>query len=209
MSTEIDPALADALPMDDPLRGELGLSMADEDPLRDRLRDLDLPEPGQLAPPLPPAIGGPSWRVSALAAAVTLAAGLVLGWLVFAPSPTPEPEPRADSADSADTPRVLALRFWHDTCPACREIGPRYDTVSSEFATGSILFVTFDMTTGESRQQAKLLASALGLADLYEDRFGDTGYVLLVDVETREVLGELTTADSLASMRRRLAAAVE
>lgn len=222
-----------ALPSDDPLRRLLaeqtsGLDMdemarLDDEAalLQDRLAQVEVPElESRLL-----AIGRPRSSdrrplvlVLALAAALALAFGLgawfgrglaspaaIPGLLVAAPPETPAAPP-----SPIEGPRVIAVKFWHVTCPACKTLDPRYaDVIDNSgpegreeyFDDSEVLFVTLDMSTALSRQQAALLASALGVRDVYDEVFGSSGFVVLFDARTKQRLGRLTAVQETNEMR--------
>ena len=138
----------------------------------------------------------------AAAAAVLL---VVLGAIVWTRADEP---PAPTAVASTETPRLIAVKFWHATCPACAEIAPRYAGVQDVFVDEPVLFVTFDMSTEASRAQSRLLADALGLGELYDDEFGATGFVVLVDAATRREIGRLTHKQRASEMERELASAL-
>ena len=59
----------------------------------------------------------------------------------------------------------------------------------------------FDMSTDETRAQSQMLAETLGIGDLYRDNYGVTGFVVLVDAESRREVGRLTTQHDQGAMR--------
>ena len=110
------------------------------------------------------------------AAAVLLAAGGAIALRVSRP----------------EEPRVVAVKFWHEQCPGCRKLDPTYTSVMEQMRDEPVVFLTFDMSSERSRARSAAVAEALGLRDLYEDRMGMFGFVVLVDRETHALLGEIT-----------------
>jgi thiol-disulfide isomerase/thioredoxin len=208
-----------ALPADDPLHRaleaseldlDLDLAAKDEENARlsDALTGLPVPDLGPILSEIPdrearnPATRWKWATVASMAAAATFAAL----WLWPTKTPAPSPDP---VAEPAQTPAALmAVKFWHQTCPACREIDPRYAEIRREFADRPVLFVTFDMSTERSRAQSKMLAERLGIEDLYEENFGATGYVVLVDTQTRREVDRLTAGQDTETMREKLASSL-
>lgn len=210
-----------SLPADDPLRALLG----DVDPLADEsstrlrmaLRDVAVPE---LAARLLAIPGAPArrrllpWLAIAAALVLAFALGNLLG-RPAAPSPVVElataPPPTDTPSQSATVqgPRVIAVKLWHEHCPACKELDPRYADVVERFDESEVLFVTFDMSTALSRNQAALLASSLGVRDVYDEVFGSSGFVMLFDAQTKRRLGNLSAdqarEEMAASIREALA----
>ncbi|HWB74357.1 MAG TPA: hypothetical protein VG755_05365 [Nannocystaceae bacterium] len=201
-----------ALPPDDPLRRELARCVhalpvdaqaeldAETAALQRALGHVDVP-PIQVQRPRARTRIVP---LVAIAAALLLA--FALGRLTTAPpeptAPIATAEPADDPAQTREGPRVIAVKWWHVTCPACKELDPRYADVMASFDESEVLFVTLDMSTALSRQQSALMASALGIRDFYDDVFGSSGFVVLFDATTKRELGKLSATQQNDEMKR-------
>lgn len=97
-----------------------------------------------------------------------------------------EPAPRA-----AEAPKVLALALYADWCPACKTLKPKMEEAMKSFSGQPVLMVRLDQTQKDSRQ-AEYMLHALGLADLWKNHGGKTGYVLLVNAETKKIVGNIS-----------------
>ncbi len=207
-----------ALPADDPLRRALAdetlapelleamaLADAQEAALRAALADVPIPalEDRLLAipqrPRLRPAIG-----VVAVAAAIVLAfaIGHRVGRSEAAPmtlTPGPLAAPALEPARS--TPDVVAIKVWHPACPLCKSLDPRYARVVDDFDDGSVLFMTFDLSTEASRRQAEMLVAALGVQELFDDPLAYLGSVVLIDAETKTPIGRVTAKQGEDEMK--------
>jgi thiol-disulfide isomerase/thioredoxin len=191
--------LVRALEREDGEQAHFARGAADAERLRAALADVEVPvlEPALLA--LPDRDGLRSTRAWKLATLVAIAAAAVFAGLWLA---GPEPRPAAPGAvePAAAGAELVAVKFWHRTCPACREIDPRYGEVQRRLEGQPLLFVTFDMSTEESRRQSEMLADRLGLGDHYRENFGSSGFVILVDPKTGREVGRLTTRDDIDGM---------
>ena len=100
--------------------------------------------------------------------------------------------PFAKAAD--DQPEVMGILFYADWCSSCKVLEPQLDQArtDSDLDNQSIVFVTLDLTDETTSHQAKLLAQSLGLGDVYAANEGTTGFMLLVDAETKHVVTRLT-----------------
>ena len=218
-----------SLPVDDPLRVLLAAAGADDvaddggDQLRMELRDIDVPELAPRLLAIPSAIVRRSLRFVALAAGLLLA--FAMGNLLAQREPVssapptpmlvaevatcPQPERAPSVPAPAVAPRVLAVKFWHEYCYLCKELDPSYSDVMQRFDESQVLFVTFDMSTQLSRNQAALLASTLGVRDVYDEVLGSGGFVVLIDAHDKRRLGKLTADQArdemTASIREALA----
>lgn len=66
-----------------------------------------------------------------------------------------------------------------------------------------VQWVKFDFTSAESKVKSEKLAAELGVADIYKDNQA-TGFVLLVNADTKEKVGKLTSRQSSDEMYQTL-----
>ena len=91
-------------------------------------------------------------------------------------------------------PALYAISFHADWCGSCKMIGPQMIKArgKADLDNKDILFVKLDLTDGAKRHQSGLMAQALGIGDFYKDNNGKTGFVLLVDAKSGEMVGKIT-----------------
>lgn len=91
-------------------------------------------------------------------------------------------------------PEVMGVLFYADWCGSCKILDPAIEKArgKSDLDNDAILFVRLDLTDATKRHQSELMAHALGLGDFYQKNAGATGFMLLVDAETKEVITRLT-----------------
>lgn len=89
--------------------------------------------------------------------------------------------------------QLIAVKMDAVWCGKCREMNPKLDEVRPQFAGKPILFVKFDMTDEFAVEQSKMLAQRLDLTEIFNANEGKTGYMLLIDPVTKEVLATLTS----------------
>ncbi len=111
----------------------------------------------------------------------------------------------AEAADTADQPKVIAAKFHKDTCGTCKKLAPEMAQVMEKYDGQDILFVTFDRTSEGTAHQAELLASSLGIADVYNANPG-AGYVVLIDASTKKPLGDKLKGLNAAQIGEKIAA---
>jgi len=97
----------------------------------------------------------------------------------------------AHAAEAAQ-PKVVGLMFYSDTCASCKILDPKIQTVKNDYATKPILFATLDHSNDGSKNQAALLADSLGLGKVYSAQEKASGFMLLVNPKTGEVIEKLT-----------------
>jgi len=115
----------------------------------------------------------------------------------------------ADDENVAAPPEVIALKFHADWCGSCRAMGPIFTDLGNKFDTKPVLFLELDHTSEPSRRQAEYLAAALGLQEVWEENGGTTGFILLIDANTREVLAKLTKDQDIKVMGSQLLEAID
>lgn len=101
----------------------------------------------------------------------------------------------ATQVESEDDPAVIAMYMYADWCGACQAIKPKMAEAKPEFEGQPVLFIKMDMTNDFTAHQSKLLAARLGLSEIFQKNEGMTGFVLLLDANTNEVLDKITTDD--------------
>ena len=107
----------------------------------------------------------------------------------------------------AGAPEVVAATFYATWCSPCRILEPRLSDVIPSFADKPVKFVKLDFTFGK-RAEIEAFAQDEGLADVYRQFGGASGFTLLVDRETGEVIDMLTMDHSSRAMRAAIAQAI-
>ena len=104
-------------------------------------------------------------------------------------------------------PELVAVTFASAWCSSCKILQPRLAEVMPDFADKPVKFVELDFTFGQ-RGAVEEKAQAEGLADIYPRFKGATGFTLLVDRDTGEIIDSLTMNHSKPAMRAALAQAL-
>jgi thiol-disulfide isomerase/thioredoxin len=97
----------------------------------------------------------------------------------------------ATAADPVE-PKVVGLMFFADTCASCKVLDPKIQAVKGEFVDQPILFATFDHSNDATKVQAAMLATALGVGDIYKAQEKASGFLILVDAKTKQPIAKLT-----------------
>ena len=112
------------------------------------------------------------------------------------------------SETAGEAAEVYAVKFHADWCGSCKVIAPSFEGLQEKFDTLPVLYITLDHTREHNRQQAEYLAQGLGLDEVIKEKGGKTGFILLIDAETKEVLGTLNREHNLKVMGASLQEAV-
>lgn len=94
-------------------------------------------------------------------------------------------------AQAQEEPRLVAATFRSNWCGPCRVLEPRFTAVFADYAGAQIDPVYFDFTFGR-RAALTARADAEGIRPVFDSMDGATGYVLLIDRETQDVLARIT-----------------
>lgn len=117
---------------------------------------------------------------------------------------------RACAQSSANSkPEIIAVKMHADWCGKCQKMAPILQKVKPKFAGGDVLFVRFDMTDTFTTEQSKLMADQMGLSDLFAKHKRRTGYMVLVDAQTKEELETLTSDQSAEELKQSIQALLQ
>ncbi|MEM1223508.1 MAG: thioredoxin domain-containing protein, partial [Verrucomicrobiota bacterium] len=106
-------------------------------------------------------------------------------------------------------PEVLALMFYSESCGSCKILDPKVKAVKENYLTKPILFATFDHSNPASINQAALLAEGLDVEKIYNAQQKASGFMLIIDAESNEILAKLNREMSEAEIKASLDQALE
>ncbi|WP_306016779.1 thioredoxin domain-containing protein [Oceanicaulis sp. MMSF_3324] len=115
---------------------------------------------------------------------------LLLAWALLLTMPS-SAAAQTDMQAEAAPPRLVAALFRSNWCGPCKILEPRYERVISEYADAPLDRVRFDSSFGRRDALADRAREA-GIASAYDAASGRTGFVLLIDRETQDVLARIT-----------------
>lgn len=117
-----------------------------------------------------------------------------------------QPLAHGQSSEKAETDlKVIGVKMYADWCGKCKQMDPKLSEVKPQFKDQPILFTRFDMTNGFTTSQSEKLAGLLGLTDLFQEHKGRTGYMVLLDAQTHEVLKTLKHNQSEEELKKEIA----
>lgn len=129
--------------------------------------------------------------------ATVVALGIVVAAAALVSTSAAEPKKSEEAAERA---ALIAVKFHADWCGSCKAMGSRFEDLRNKLDTEAVLFVTLDLTTQSSRKQAEYMTAALGLGGHWPTYGGKTGFILLIDPATNEVVEVLTKRHDLKQM---------
>ncbi len=74
--------------------------------------------------------------------------------------------------------QLIAVKIHADPCGRCKKIAPVFADLQNEFSDDPVLFLTFDLTSADSRRQAEHLSRAFGIETVF-DKHRYTGVIVL------------------------------
>lgn len=81
-------------------------------------------------------------------------------------------------------------------------MGPIVKELAAANSDKSIDFVTFDFTSDATKAEAKAKAEKLGVAGTYAKNAGKTGFALIYNTKTQEVVKKVTAGDEAAAWQK-------
>ena len=115
----------------------------------------------------------------------------------------------AIAAEVASKPAVIGVLFYADQCGSCKILDPKIQAVKKEFTDKPILFTRVDLTDDYTKSQSQMLASMLGISEIYNENAPKTGYMLLINAKDKKVLGKLTKTQSEEEIKTTIKTALD
>ena len=103
--------------------------------------------------------------------------------------------------ETTEKPKVVGVLFYADWCASCKVLDPKLDKVKKQFTDQPIYFTRVDMTDDCTKKQSGMLAEWVGLGEIYREHASKTGFMLLIDPQTKKVLSKLTKTQSEAELK--------
>ena len=104
-------------------------------------------------------------------------------------------------------PEVIAATFSSAWCSSCKILEPRLGSIVPKFSADPVKFVKLDFSFGQNSGLADIAAEN-NFADTYQRFKGATGFTLLIDAETGQILDRLTINQSERAMTTIIAQAI-
>ena len=102
-------------------------------------------------------------------------------------------------AQSENTTKLYVVAFHADYCGSCKAIAPKVGEVKQAMDGKPIEFLKFDFTSDETKLKTSSLAEEKGFSEFLASNNG-TGFVLLIDAESKKTVGKLTKILSVDEM---------
>ncbi|OJJ18847.1 hypothetical protein BKI52_25075 [marine bacterium AO1-C] len=95
--------------------------------------------------------------------------------------------------------RLLVVKRHADWCAASKVMVPVFNDLKNRFDGREVLFVDLNFTNRTSQYQSDLLTTALGVERSVKKHAG-TGFILLIDAHTKQVVEKFTRRQSFEEM---------
>ena len=112
---------------------------------------------------------------------------------------TPQTSSAQSCGDDKHETKLYALTFHSDYCGGCKALKPEVVALKPKLEGESIEWVEFDFTSKETKAESKKKAAELGVEDIYTKNQA-TGFVLLVNAESKETVARLTSRQNSDEM---------
>ncbi|MFQ5799194.1 MAG: thioredoxin domain-containing protein [Bacteroidota bacterium] len=119
------------------------------------------------------------------------------------------PAQQAEKAAEERAPKIIGLLMYADWCQSCKVLEPKLDKVKKDFKDKGIFFTRLDMTDEFTIYQSSLYASWVGFEEIFKENEGRTGYMLLIDPNSRKVVGKLVKTQTPDEIRAAIQAALK
>ncbi len=146
------------------------------------------------------------WKLGMIAASL-LGLAFLAGFSVS--QMTDRAVPGMPVSNAVDAPvDLVAVNIHADWCNRSPTVGPIFSELVDGYGNRPILFVTLDITTDQTRLQARQLAANLDIPGVFDAPF-ESGMIKLIDRRRGELLVALTGEDQMPAMEGLLAQAVD
>lgn len=148
-------------------------------------------------------------KVTTTLLALAASTALVMALASMSGAGSAQPASSQDYAEAELQPaKIIAIKFHADWCGYCKAMGPVFEELQAKFDQEPVLYVMFDQTRDFGRGQSAYMAGALGLKEIWQENGGKTGFVLLIDARTKQVVQRLSHEQTLKQMGAALQDAV-
>ncbi len=119
------------------------------------------------------------------------------------------PAQQARKAAQEGAPKIIGLLMYADWCQSCKVLEPKLNKMKKDFDGKGIFFTRLNMTDEFTIYQSSLYASWVGFEEIFKENEGRTGYMLLIDPNSKKVLGKLVKTQTPDEIRAAIQAALK
>jgi hypothetical protein len=94
--------------------------------------------------------------------------------------------PALSDAEAAETTRPYVIKLHARWCPVCMVAKDEWANLQDRY-TGQVRLVVFDFTSDATTDASRMEARRLGLEAIFDEFFGVTGAVVVLDGRSREI----------------------
>lgn len=110
----------------------------------------------------------------------------------------------AQKGNEIESPKLMIVKFHADWCRICKAMGPVFEDLQNKMDNENILFVKLDFTNNQTKHQANMLGTSLGITPVLKTNYRRTGFILIIDPKTKKVLQKLTKDDDVYAMEAKI-----
>ncbi len=117
--------------------------------------------------------------------------------------------PAIEAESSLPDQPLNAVMFYSNWCGACQILDPKIESIKANFADRPVTFIKFDFSFAMVRGgKLQKLAEQNNLEQTYANNKGKTGFMLLIDPGTEQVLDIITMGNSAVQIAEKLNASL-
>lgn len=110
------------------------------------------------------------------------------------------------SARELASPKLIAVYFYADWCSNCKILEPNMAEARKQGTLDKkdILFVTLDLSNKPAIHQSILHAQALGIGEFLKAQGSSTGYVAVLDADSKKKLARFDRESSAEAIKKQI-----
>lgn len=103
-------------------------------------------------------------------------------------------------------PKLIGVYFYADWCANCKLLAPKLQEAREKGKLDSkkILFVKLDLTNKTTINQASMEAHALGIGDFVQKQGSGTGYLVVLDANSKKEQARFLSSSSSADIQKKI-----
>ncbi len=132
-----------------------------------------------------------------------LITGLTLSLILTVLSCNNQPQTSKEKVENSvnnSSNDILLVKYHADWCGSCKTLAPILTELNAKLSGKNVKYVELDFTDEMTTSAAKAEATKLGIASFLTEGKQKTGYVAIIDANSKKEMGRLTKTQSVSEM---------